>query len=151
MGGDTTDDTDADGDDDNVRAAKAVRRAEKRAAFVATLEKRAEDNKVRTKRVDGKNLPASAFAFVGDKNDTSTWKLPIHDAAHVRNALARLNQTEGLGDKKAAVIRKVKAAAKKFGIDAASLDEAERSAPLDAEGVDDYIRRGREALLGIKR
>lgn len=150
--GDNTDDTDADGDDDNTRAAKAVRRAEHRAAFVAELEKRAEDGKVRTKKVDGKNLPASAFAYVGDKNDTSTWKLPVHDADHARNALARLNQTEAIpADKKAGVLRKLKSAAKKFGIDAKSLDDAERSLPMTADEIADYQRRGRAAMLGIKR
>lgn len=150
--GDNTDDTDADGDDDNMRAAKAVRRAEKRTAFVATLEKRADDGKVRTKKVDGKELPASAFAYVGDKNDTSTWKLPVHDADHARNALARLNQTEGIpADEKAGVIRKLKAAAKKFGIDAASLDDAERNLPMTADEIADYQRWGRAAMLGIKR
>lgn len=74
---------------------------------------------IRTKRVDGKDLPASAFAFVGDPDETETWKLPIHDANHVRNALARFDQTEGLGDKKAEAKAKILAAAKRFGIDAA--------------------------------
>jgi len=50
----------------------------------------------KTKRVGGKDLPSSAFAYVGDPNDPSTWKLPIHDAAHCRNALARFNQTQGI-------------------------------------------------------
>src|SRR5260370_11702279 len=42
----------------------------------------------KTKKVGGKNLTSDKFAYVGDENDTSTWKLPIHDASHVRNALA---------------------------------------------------------------
>jgi len=70
-------------------------------------------DKVRTKKVGGKNLPASAFASVGDPNDTSTWKLPIHDKSHADNAAARLNQTNDI-DKEAAD-KKIKAAQKKFG------------------------------------
>lgn len=144
--GDETDDTDVDGDDDDTRSSKAVRRAEKRTAFEAALEARAEDSKVRTKKVGDKNLPASAFAYVGDKNKTETWKLPIHDADHVRNALARLNQTEGIpADAKAGVTRKIKGAAKKFNVDAASLDE--RSAYMTDEEIGDVLRRAKALLL----
>ena len=35
------------------------------------------------------NLPNSAFAYVDSKGHR---RLPIHDEAHVRNALARFNQ-----------------------------------------------------------
>lgn len=71
----------------------------------------------KTKKVDGKDLHASDFAHVGDPNDTSTWKLPIHDASHVRNALARFNQVQGLSQaEKDAAWKKIVAAAKKFGI-----------------------------------
>ena len=72
-----------------------------------------DSSKVRTKMVGGKALPAGAFAVVGDPNDTSTWKLPIHDKAHADNAAARLNQTDDI-DKEAAD-KKIKAAQKKFG------------------------------------
>lgn len=72
----------------------------------------------RTKRVGGKDLTAKSFAFVGDPNRTETWKYPIHDANHVRNALARWGQHKGIpSDKEAGVLRKIHAAAKKFGID----------------------------------
>lgn len=80
----------------------------------------------KTKRVGGKDLPASSFAYVGDPERTETWKLPIHDAPHVRNALARLNQTEGIpSDKMAGVKKKIMRAAKRYGIDAKSIDEKE--------------------------
>ena len=80
----------------------------------------------KTKRVGGKDLPASSFAYVGDPERTETWKLPIHDASHVRNALARLNQTEGIpSDKMAGVKKKIMRAAKRYGIDAKSIDEKE--------------------------
>ena len=75
----------------------------------------------RTKRVAGKDLSAKSFAYVGDPDKTETWKLPIMDAAHVRNALARFGQTQGIpADKKAGVLAKIHAAAKRFGIDVAA-------------------------------
>lgn len=94
--------------------------------------------KARTKSVDGKNLTKDKFAFVGDPDKTETWKLPIHDADHARNALARFGQTEGIpAEKKAGVFRKIKAAAKKFGIEVSDDDtkRALATAPLDAEEV----------------
>lgn len=72
----------------------------------------------KTKRKGGKDLPSSDFAYVGDKEDPSTWKLPIHDAAHCRNALARFNQTKGIpAGEKDKVHARIVAACKKFGID----------------------------------
>jgi len=41
-------------------------------------------------------------------------KLPISDAAHARNAMARLNQTQGIN--KAAAKKRILAAEKKFGV-----------------------------------
>ena len=72
----------------------------------------------KTKRKGGKDLPASAFAYVGDKDDPSTWHLPVHDEAHVKNALARVNQTHGIpDDKKAGVLSKIRDKASKMGVD----------------------------------
>lgn len=86
-------------------------------------ERSARASTAKTKRVAGEDLPASAFAYVGDKNDTSTWKLPIKFSSeektkrHIRNALARFNQTKGIPDsEKPKVLAKIKAAAKKYGI-----------------------------------
>ena len=67
------------------------------------------------------DLPDSAFAYIepgGSKDESgrtvprSLRHFPIHDAAHVRNALARAPQSP-FGDK---AMSKIKAAAKKFGI-----------------------------------
>lgn len=87
----------------------------------------------KTKRVAGEDLTAAAFAFVGDKEDTSTWKLPIKfsteekSKAHVRNALARFEQTNGIPEgEKAKVKARLKSAAKEHGIDVA--DESEKIA-----------------------
>lgn len=82
------------------------------------------DKKARTKRVGDKDLTKDKFAFVGDPTRTETWKLPIHDEAHVRNALARFNQTEGIpADKKAGVWRKIVAAAHKYDIKVSGEDD----------------------------
>jgi HK97 family phage major capsid protein len=35
----------------------------------------------KTKTVNGQELPASAFLYIGDAEDTSTWKLPVKDAS----------------------------------------------------------------------
>src|SRR5512146_3191323 len=67
------------------------------------------------------DLPDSAFAYIepggtkdseGKTTPRSLRHFPIHDAAHVRNALARLDQSP-FGDKARA---KVEAAARKMGI-----------------------------------
>ena len=71
----------------------------------------------KTKSVAGKDLPSSAFAFVGDPDKTDTWKLPVHDAAHAQNAMARFNQTEGIpADQKHVVAQHIISAAKKHGV-----------------------------------
>lgn len=83
-----------------------------------TLVKRFVEKAAKTKSVGGTELPSSAFAYVGDPEDTSTWKLPVHDASHARNALARFNQTEGIpSGEKAKVHAKIVAAAQKHGVD----------------------------------
>lgn len=75
------------------------------------------------KSVGGKELPASAFAYVGDPKDPSTWHLPIHDEAHAQDALSRFNQAEIPDDEKATVARKIAAKAKSFGIDTTSFEK----------------------------
>lgn len=69
------------------------------------------------------SLPDSAFAFIepGGKKDASGRTIPrskrhfpIHDAAHVRNALARIAQGARFGDQAKA---KVMAAAKRMGVE----------------------------------
>lgn len=77
----------------------------------------------KTKKVAGKELSASAFAYVGDPNDISTWKYPVHDKSHAQNALARWGQHKGIpASKEAGVYKKIVAAAKKFGIEVSEED-----------------------------
>jgi hypothetical protein len=92
----------------------------------------------KTKRKAGEDLTADAFAHVGDKDDPSTWKLPIKfstdekSKTHIRNALARLGQTEGMSDEeKASAKTKIHAAAKKHGIDV-DADEAKAAKVVKA-------------------
>lgn len=76
------------------------------------------------------DLPDSAFAYIepggtkdseGKTTPRSLRHFPIHDAAHVRNALARAPQSP-FGDK---AMPKIRAAAKKFGIEVS--DDRSRS------------------------
>ena len=65
----------------------------------------------------GEKVHHSDFAYVGDKKDPSTWKLPIHDAKHAANALARVNQTQGIPESaKPGVLKKIRRAATKHGV-----------------------------------
>jgi uncharacterized protein DUF6582 len=90
----------------------------------------------KTKRVGGKELPASAFAFVGNPDLTETWKYPIHDAAHVRNALSRWGSEKGIpADQKAKVYARIKAAAKKFGVEVSDDTEKVVKSLYDVGGV----------------
>ena len=69
-------------------------------------------------------------------------KLPIHDASHVRNALARINQTKGLTPaEKSSALARIHRAAKKFGIDVQaegheSLTNLRMQLVIDAVGLD---------------
>src|SRR5689334_13331787 len=61
---------------------------------------------------DRKAIPDSEYAFPEGR------KLPIHDASHVRNAIARFDQTQGMSpEQKKAAWARIKRAAKKFGIE----------------------------------
>ena len=58
------------------------------------------------------HIDSDKFAFPKERKE------PIHDASHVRNAIARFNQVEGVSDdERDAAWRRIKAAAKKHGVD----------------------------------
>jgi hypothetical protein len=58
------------------------------------------------------HIDSDKFAFPKERKE------PIHDAAHVRNAIARFNQVEGVSeDERNAAWKRIKAAAKKFGVE----------------------------------
>ena len=57
-------------------------------------------------------LPAGKFAFPKERKE------PLNDASHVRNAIARFNQVEGVTDKERdAAWKRIKNAAKKYGVE----------------------------------
>jgi len=58
------------------------------------------------------DLPDSAFAFAGQRKE------PIVDARHVRNAVARFDQVEGVTDaERDRAWRRIRAAARKFDVE----------------------------------
>lgn len=57
-------------------------------------------------------LPAREFAFPKQRRE------PLEDARHVRNAIARFNQVEGVSDaERDEAWKRIQAAARKFGVD----------------------------------
>ncbi len=57
------------------------------------------------------------FAFPKERKE------PIHDAVHVRNAVARFNQVEGVSDsERDAAWKRIKAAAKKHNVEITEKD-----------------------------
>jgi len=57
-------------------------------------------------------MSSQSFAFPKERKE------PLNDAAHVRNAIARFDQVEGVSDaEREAAWRRIKAAAKKFGVE----------------------------------
>ena len=71
-------------------------------------------------------LDDNQFAYIDASGER---KLPIHDESHVRNAIARFNQTDfSGGDSKATVARRILRAAKRYGVDVAEDDDVRRAA-----------------------
>jgi hypothetical protein len=59
-----------------------------------------------------KKIPEKQFAFPKEEKE------PLENAAHVRNAIARFNQVQGVSEtEKDAGWKRIKAAAKKFGVE----------------------------------
>ena len=87
-------------------------------------------NKAKLKAKERNALPKSQFAYVDSEG---TGHLPIHDASHTRNALARFNQTHfESAEDKAKAGRKIKAKAKSFGIEVsedANVNKARSGSP----------------------
>lgn len=80
---------------------------------------------------DINDLPDSDFAFIesgGSKDSSgktvprSLRHFPVHDAAHIRNALSRLPQSDLSPEQKAQAMKKIRARAQKAGIEAGGGD-----------------------------
>jgi hypothetical protein len=57
-------------------------------------------------------MPSQTFAFPKERKE------PLNDARHVRNAIARFDQVEGVSDsERAAAWRRIRAAARKHGVE----------------------------------
>ncbi|GAB3955165.1 DUF6582 domain-containing protein [Micromonospora vulcania] len=66
---------------------------------------------------DKRELPESVFAFPGRRKE------PMTDAGHVRNALARFDQVQGVSDKdRELAFQNILAAAAHYGVDVAETD-----------------------------
>lgn len=63
-----------------------------------------------------KALPDSSFCFVKGTGKNKVRKFPVYDAAHVRNALARLPQSNLTANEKSSVLTCLKRKAKSFGV-----------------------------------
>jgi hypothetical protein len=86
----------------------------KSSAKKATAAKRPERaRKSPTLSTSKKNdLPNSSFAFAKERKE------PLIDAKHVRNAVARFMQVDGVSDaERDKAWRRIRAAAKKFGVE----------------------------------
>jgi hypothetical protein len=82
-------------------------------------------------RADGATVHRSAGLSAAEENQMSTAefafpkerKEPIHDAAHVRNAVARFDQVEGVSDaERDEAWKRIKAAARRFDVEIEASD-----------------------------
>lgn len=87
---------------EKARAAQAARRRGK------TVPRRSPGMTTREEN----RLPDSAFAFPRERKE------PLVDAKHVRNALARFNQVEGVSDRERdAAWRRIRSAARRYDVE----------------------------------
>jgi len=86
---------------EKARAARSARAKGKRGPTTSTGLSTAEQN----------DLPDKKFAFPDDRKE------PLTDAAHVRNAVARFDQVEGVSDAdRGQAWKRIKAAAERFDV-----------------------------------
>ena len=84
--------------------------AKKTAAKKTPTKKQSAGELSTTKR---DSLPTETFAFPKERKE------PLNNASHVRNAIARFDQTQGVFDtERTAAFKRIKTAAKKFGVKA---------------------------------
>ncbi len=75
-----------------------------------------------------KRLSSESYACPKDR------KLPINDAAHVRNAMARFDQVQSKFCHPAIARRRILSAARKFGIDVSEFKKVKRFESTTKEG-----------------
>jgi len=80
------------------------------------------------------DLSTQKFAFPKERKE------PINDAAHVRNAVARFDQVEGVTDaERDAAWRRIRAAARKYGVE------------IEARGWRSLMKGGKTGSTGVGR
>ncbi|HEV8672127.1 MAG TPA: DUF6582 domain-containing protein [Candidatus Limnocylindria bacterium] len=97
-----------------------------------------------------KHIARKNFAYIDKEGGEH---LPIHDEKHVRNAIARFNQTafESV-DAKEKARRKILAAAKRHGIEVAKDDEiAKRGGSLRSVRTKRGMRGGKKVVAARRR
>jgi hypothetical protein len=78
--------------------------------MATTRRKAAPRRHLTTRQKD--RMPAQAFAFPKERKE------PLNDARHVRNAVARFDQVEGVSDtERDAAWRRIRSAARKYGVE----------------------------------
>ena len=93
-------------------ARKNVRKAQKASATRRKAGKSPKSGRHPLTSHTENELSASKFAFPKERKE------PLTDARHVRNAIARFNQVEGVSkSERDAAWRRIKAAAKEYGIE----------------------------------
>lgn len=131
------------------RQARAFSREEVHACFNIPFEAidAAVAGEKKTKRVDGEDLEKAAFAYQGS-DDPKDWHLPIEFSTeektkrHIRAAISRWNQTDMPdAEEKNRARARIKAAAKKYGIELADGDLASEDPQIAGDG--DALRKAR--------
>ena len=91
---------------------EAARRNIKKAQQARAAGKTAPKSKSFLTSAEKNDLPDSAFAFPKERKE------PLTDARHVRNAIARFDQVEGVSDAaRDRAWKRINAAARKFGVE----------------------------------
>ena len=87
---------------------KKARKVQSRRAHGESIPKRSSGLSARQEN----RMPRSTFAFPKERKE------PLNDARHVRNAIARFDQVEGVSDaERDAAWRRIRAAARKYGVE----------------------------------
>jgi hypothetical protein len=91
----------------------------------------------RCKQYRDRCVPMRSFAFVGDPGRSTTYKLRLDDASHVRAAMARFSHTRIPAKYRRRVAQEIVSAAKRFGIDPSGFERrhVKRNPNGDAAGA----------------
>ena len=98
----------------------------------------------------GDRTTAKDWAYVPDPDKPSTWALRFDDAVHVRDAMARFNQTELPEEAKHKVAARIVARAKALGVDPSGFELRYLSAVVMFSASASAIPRTNEGQLTIR-